>query len=420
MSLVSEPPRLRPCLKRSSQASVPQLIVHPPQEEEHLEEASLSYAAPEEIPGLPNPAKQRGVSLVCALMQVIMALPETTEELPVSAANTETHRFVSAVRAAHLDEDSDSELLSFASWALALGGLSTQGDNSIKHVEHYEQLLLCFLHRFLARTKMGARFRLELTEKSQVVRNAFATRDIGLKESPTDTSSNSLATLTSSLQQGLDMESPQQLNLSISLASHPEHATLDILTLIRSHLGIKPPTAFFFGGPLPSAPAPFSKRTETSDAISSPEFSRIKPLAASPPPSHPILFTHLPDLLVLSFQRPLTTSNSTQTSLFHRTNVEIPMEIDLGFAVCPIAMAASLKKHSANGRKGINTLYKLHGFVTQTEGRFLAYTRRQAGWEGFYKCEDEVVSEEPQDLGSRVNSKGVVFVVYRVQIGKKH
>ncbi|KAJ3307936.1 hypothetical protein HDU76_004239 [Blyttiomyces sp. JEL0837] len=91
------------------------------------------------------------------------------------------------------------------------------------------------------------------------------------------------------------------------------------------------------------------------------------------------------------------------------------MDLDLGFAMDPKAPPPPPSAGNSAALK--STFYWLHGFVTQTEGRFLTYTRLRGG-STWFKCEDEVVNEA--DLGARVSSKGVVMAVYRLQVVSKH
>ncbi|KAI9346248.1 hypothetical protein BDR26DRAFT_1005395 [Obelidium mucronatum] len=425
--------------------SAPQVIVYAPPEE-FDQEPCLSYSAPDQISGLPNERKLRGLSLTHALLQIFMALQEITDEMPVEPIHENTRLFVSTVRKIHTSEAVSAEMMSDLVQLLESGSMSTiqtttsAEPNDIAFVENYETVIQFLIQGVLVNSKMGKRFRMDTTSDKLSASSSSSTTNLLSKfnnNNATNASTDSVdsqsrvdesrgSTLHNSLQSGLNEElattSSTSFSLSIPLNGYAESESVDVVSLIRKRFGLKPPPIFFFGGPTTTASAN-SKRSDTNNGFASPDISRAKiseksfEVAEAPIPK--TLLTHLPDLLVLIFKRPLTetasstNNNGSKSKIFHRTSVEVPMDLDLGFAVSPEATQTT----SNNNNKKLNTLYRLHGFVTQTEGRFITYTRLR-GSSLFYKCEDDVIGEGT-DLGGRVNSKGVVMALYKVNSAKK-
>ena len=69
-------------------------------------------------------------------------------------------------------------------------------------------------------------------------------------------------------------------------------------------------------------------------------------------------------------------------------------------------------RSTRTGKDRDRTFYRLHGFVTHSGGHFLCYTRVWGGSEWF-RCDDERIADV--ELGVRVESRGVVLAVYRLQ-----
>ncbi|KAJ3054766.1 hypothetical protein HDU99_007703 [Rhizoclosmatium hyalinum] len=246
---------------------------------------------------------------------------------------------------------------------------------------------------------MGQRFHLEtitidnLASASESLTNLYSTS--------TTASLPSLDSQTNTLNNSLSQLAPvREPFVTLPLEKYAEHESVALVDLLRSHFGIPQPAQFYFGG---------NTSGSTKNLIfSNPDLS-AKSTSASQQQQK--LLTKVPTLLPLLFHRPLSASKN----VFHRTSVEVPLEIDIGFLVHPQTLVAAQKEHRCNHRVG--TYFRLYGFVTQTEGRFITYTRCGSIWgeDLFWKCEDEVVSG-PIELGTRVNSKGIVIALYRAEI----
>ncbi|KAJ3206415.1 hypothetical protein HDU67_008175 [Dinochytrium kinnereticum] len=440
----------------------PLIIVHPPLEDG--DEPSISFAANDQLSGLPNGRRTRVQSALNSTLQVFMAVPEMTEELPFSSSNECVQKFVSTVRYIHCEASNVAEPVRVdLNWWRDLAGLprsqDVAEDDMIESVAEYEKVGRSLLDGVLGICRIGRRFISERKVEAPVVPKSStpAASSIRRKDSfdtfsasslmndadpPTASGSDDVGFRASEIG-GKDEgggaaaaaekekgsvgsllnvgESPYMLTLPLDGFSETE--TVGVISLLNKTLGLQTQPTFFFGyggggagglggaglvrnsifaselsrGPnvtSPSTPTPLPTRSARSNSIPKP-----------PPPGPTIRFTKLPELLVLSFKRPLS---SAQPGVYHRTTVEMPMDLDLGFAMDAVAVK--------RGQKEKNTFYKLHGFVTQTEGRFLAYTRSLGGFKWF-KCEDEVVVEA--DLGARVASKGVLLALYRLQ-EKRH
>ncbi|KAJ3192553.1 hypothetical protein HK101_006320 [Irineochytrium annulatum] len=455
----------------SSVKPIPLIIVYPPDEDG--DEPSISFSPNEYITGLPNPDKSRVQSLLNATLQVFMSVPEVSEELPFASRNEVIREFVATVRYLQCDakEVADPSRVNL-SWWRDLAGLPPSGegadlesaDDPIQATREFERTVRCFLDNVLGSSRLGKRF---ISEKkidlpppppagSAAVRRldgtfgsvmggsepalsdsrgqqgsrpppAIAVRGVDAMEvdsAPGSTfdmmdtgnggsQGNGLSAAVSKDMGGSATslmalgESPHML--SMPLEDYMEGETVSVIPLLRRTFGHEPAPTFFFGKSTIAA-------SWTSPAFAPGEITRPISQSAgnsisgsrggmsSKAKGPTISFLKLPHLLVLSFKRPI--SKSTPSS-FHRTTVELPMDLDLGFAMDP--KAAKIASASTRDK---GTFYKLHGFVTQTEGRFLSYTRVRAGAQWF-KCEDEVVAEA--ELGSRVASKGVTMALYRLQ-----
>ncbi|KAI8915539.1 hypothetical protein EDD86DRAFT_196290 [Gorgonomyces haynaldii] len=158
--------------------------------------------------------------------------------------------------------------------------------------------------------------------------------------------------------------------LTVKIGHLPQHNQVTLLSVLNQSLGHHYAT-FFDGNSLP--------------------------LSSSGPKT---TFLKLPELLCIYLERPLSESG------YHSTPVEIPIELDAGLYLDP-----SARKPVSHGVQC--TFYRLHGFSTQAQGKFVTYTRIRGGSE-WYRCCDEATSVV--DLGMRVSSKGVLFCVYRLQI----
>ncbi|KAJ3104679.1 hypothetical protein HDU97_008955 [Phlyctochytrium planicorne] len=429
--------------------TVPIIIVHPPHEDG--EEPSISFAPNETLSGLPNEKKTRVQSALNSTLQVFMALPEMTEELPFSSSSEYVQRFVSTVRYVHCEASkvADSNLVDL-DWWRDLAGLPVSdepADDAIESIKDYEKISRSLLDGVLGPCRIGRKFvsdrKVEApapipkpkSKKNDLFFSASSLADDSepeTKDSPPKDSGEFRASdlldegpaaaaekdkgSTGSLNIG---ESPHMLTLPIG--DYGENETVGVIALLNKTLGLAPQPTFFFGyGNSNSGGggggSGLARNSIFASELSKPSSSSAAPGRSTSPtkPTQPatptVRFTKLPDLLVLSFKRPLTKSSPP---LYHRTAVEMPMDLDLGFA---LDTSASRRGSGGSSRKEKNTFYKLHGFVTQTEGRFLAYTRSLAGVK-WYKCEDDVVAEA--DLGARVASKGVLLAVYRLQ-EKKH
>ncbi|KAJ1560361.1 hypothetical protein HK405_007376 [Cladochytrium tenue] len=528
-------------------SNLPEIIVFSPEEE--LDEPSISCAPNNCLVGLPNPTKSRVVSLLNATLQLFVAVPEMTDELPAAPADETVRQFVET--AIYLLCEAEGAATADAvslSWWRTLAGLpsplrvedggvigGTGEDDSLDTVRDYGRPAHVLIENILLPCRIGRRFaskkavdgvivpadpRSPRTEQQQL--DAITSRDprsprteqqqldaitsrgnlssglpssplVAPKETPgakaaatTDSVAAAAASVPLSasniaaLRAGAggfaaaaekDRASLESLRdggaaahsphvLSISLTTHDENETVGLIPLLYDLLGIRQPPRFFFGG----SPAPFGSRSRsfssTSSSSSSPfksgsifagmpgaaaeaaPFARGAAAAAAARPASPLtvasppqpekprtLFARLPHFLVIEFERELLRDSSPT---FRRTAVELPMDLDLGFATDSKATTTSQpgRQQDKQQSKGTgvpgggraaaaqpaSTFYKLHGFMTQTEGRFLTYTRLR-GQNGWFRCEDEDVA--PADLVGRVVSKGVVMALYRLQMPKR-
>ncbi|KAJ3199304.1 hypothetical protein HDU82_000550 [Entophlyctis luteolus] len=427
------------------------IVIHSP--DEAHEEPCLSYGAPDDFAVIPNPTRLRHVSLVASVLQLCQLssprypLPhtETCEELPVCSSNPLTRSLADCVRSIHaaasgsLESHTDLDLswlcanTNFPTVSLPLfptqlpldsrfagtneSSHSTKNADSVESVASvscYEDVISFLFREAVVPSKLGKRFIMESettlppdtpaikipnevndgsdSENSRNVAEAAEKHKIDSRGSSLNASlSNGLNVS----QNALASNPPPPFYLSFSLSDYAEHESVDVVTLLRKHFGFKPIPQFFFGGRPQS-------RTDANRTVA---------------PGETTLLKLLPTLLLLVFNRPLCYENGSRipdgkAPHFHRTSVELPTELDIGFLAAPNAATHSSPRP--------RTFFRLHAFVTQTDARFLVYARNctaasNSGSGEFWKINDDgSVAEEGVDLGARVCSKGVVAAVYRV------
>ncbi|ORX44705.1 hypothetical protein BCR36DRAFT_359454 [Piromyces finnis] len=126
-------------------------------------------------------------------------------------------------------------------------------------------------------------------------------------------------------------------------------------------------------------------------------------------------FVHLPEILVFSIVRdgnytmemsfnPIRRERCMKRSL--NRPIRIPMELDMGAHVHPEYINEST-----------STFYKLHGFVTQKDGRYIAYTHIANNYQ-WYKIDDSKIIPIDLLVGS-FPTEGVSLLFYVLQF-KKH
>ncbi|KAI9101818.1 hypothetical protein DFS34DRAFT_577609 [Phlyctochytrium arcticum] len=381
--------------------SVPQVIVYPPQEED-MNEPCISFAPNDTVPGLPNPRKTRSRSALNALLQLVMSLPNLNEELPLAAKLPHVADFVSMVRKiqSHAVEEvkviSDSVLQ--LDWWYQQAGLKESGESD-DWVADVERVAGILLNDVLANTRFGKRFE---TNNARLDTNDRTDSGLGLADNEEDIRHHSTRMLT------------------LSLHDHTTEETVSLVSLLNQRLGHAVAT-FFFGGQMTNtslkrvASAAKLRQSPMSSPLTTPRFdddAESHTKTTPPEPKRQMTFTRLPHFFLFSLHRPLVTtptsshlsSTPSPTHTYHPVPTELPAEIDLGFYVdqsSPTPPDASQ-----------HTFYRLHGLVTQSDGMFLTYTRLQGG-STWFKCMDEVVQDV--DLGTRIESKGVVFALYRMQ-----
>ncbi|KAJ3116898.1 hypothetical protein HDU96_008417 [Phlyctochytrium bullatum] len=422
----------------------PLIIVHPP--EEDGDEPSISFAPNEKVSGLPNPGKTRVQSALNATLQVFMAVPEMTEELPFASSIDSVQRFVSTVRYVHCEASKVADLSSVdLDWWREVSGLPKKEDpldDNIETISDYEKVSRGLVDKVLGHCRIGRKF---LSEKKspdapKTLRNKDSTQFFSASSLLSDT--DSIVDLDadakpSKAAKAEDEDDGTARVIALPLQDYGENETIGVIALLNKVLGLQPQPTFFFGygsgmggggsglvrnsifasdisKTTPSTPSSGPSAAASSNSGSGATTRGRSGTLNSKPAGPSYKFIKLPELLVLSFKRPLS---QQQAGVYHRTAVEMPMDLDLGFAFDTAgAKRRDQQLNQTSSGKERSTFYKLHGFVTQTEGRFLAYTRSLGGYK-WYKCEDEVVAEA--DLGARVASKGVLLALYRLQ-EKRH
>ncbi|KNC98266.1 uncharacterized protein SPPG_06664 [Spizellomyces punctatus DAOM BR117] len=369
--------------------AIPEVIVFPPQEEE-MNEPCISYAPNESLQGLPNPHRSKPRSVLNAMLQLFTCLPNLNEELPVAAKLPNIAEFVKMVRKFQCDGNEEelarvapAELVELNWWREACG---LPSEDHAPHVQNMivpdvEKVTRAMLDDVLGRTRFGRRFEMGLVD---------APHPANLQAKGYGNAAIALKGRTDSAVDVLDSGSARQETtslLTIPLADYNDQETVSLISLLNNRFGHAVAT-FFFGGP-------FSNRSllsNLSSAFRSPDSSPLSTPNATP--DRQIRFTRLPHYLTIHLQRPVVNGGS-----YHAPPIELPLEVDLGF-------------YLENRHSDQKTFYRLHGFVTQTGGHFLTYTRLRGG-SRWFKCQDELVQEV--ELGTRVESKGVVLVIYRLQ-----
>jgi len=126
-------------------------------------------------------------------------------------------------------------------------------------------------------------------------------------------------------------------------------------------------------------------------------------------------FVHLPEILVFSIVRDGTSTMEMTFNPVRRERcmkrslnrpIRIPMEIDMGAHV-----------HPEYRNESTSTFYKLHGFVTQKDGRYIAYTHISNSFQ-WYKIDDSKIIPIDLLVGS-FPTEGVSLLFYVLQF-KKH
>lgn len=182
--------------------------------------------------------------------------------------------------------------------------------------------------------------------------------------------------------------------LELDLSSYNNNMSINLITLLNRKLGHE--SATFFCGGLNHALgiAGNGNKINPQSAIER-RIDRNKMAIHS---DIKLKFAQLPGYLVLSFRRKGCTAS-----------LEMPIDLDLGHYLDWEHANKTVVDGLSRGT--IKTLYWLHGFTTVAEGRFITYTRIRDSSK-WYRCVDDVVNSV--DLGSRVESKGVVCAIYRL------
>ncbi|KAJ3177901.1 hypothetical protein HDU87_004183 [Geranomyces variabilis] len=382
---------------------IPEVIVYPPAEEDYSEPC-ISYAPNDVLLGLPNPTRSKPRSALNALLQLFISLPLLNEELPAASKFPIVAKFVKMMRALHVDvfdvpEDKPQvapESIVEMDWWVEAARLPRDDDAIGKDilVDDLNRAINALHEGVFIKTRFGQRFKIGLVEMQQA---QAAARPPLAASSDTEQSSSP------------PPPSPPQPPvydtnhlLTISLAPYADTETVTLVTLLNARLGHTVATFFFGGGHrrrsilqsiYPTPPAGSSE--SDSSAVTSRSVTSSPFATTQPTPKRQIKFSKLPHFLTIHLDRPIDFSRS----IYHNVTVEMPLEIDMGF-------------YLENRNSDQKTFYRLHGFVTQIEGHYLTYTRLR-GAARWFKCDDEKVTEV--NLGSRVESRGVVLVVYRLQ-----
>lgn len=126
-------------------------------------------------------------------------------------------------------------------------------------------------------------------------------------------------------------------------------------------------------------------------------------------------FVHLPEILVLSVIRDGKYTMEVDYSPMNRQKgykqsmnkpIRIPMEMD---------MCAHL--HPEHINESTSTFYRLHGFVTQKDGRYIAYTHISNNYQ-WYKIDDSQIIPIDLLVGS-FPTEGVSLLFYILQLKKR-
>ncbi|KAJ1557206.1 hypothetical protein HK096_008552 [Nowakowskiella sp. JEL0078] len=405
--------------KSPSQKS-PEIFIYPPDDEPN-HEACIMYLPNEFIVGLPNLVNSNSTSLLNAALQLFIALPLINEELPAHSEIQNLQNFTFLVRSLHCNYgpvtsksivptsvnrsasiytpdpnfgntfgkiqtglyQAPPECVNL-DWLLDISDLSMLKPNECP--PNISKIVSVFLQDIFSKTRFGINFSLEMIDISlKKTDSGIDVRIVDLVEN-----TNSPLTTKPALPNGCEVAD----RLTISIGDFLETDSVNVVELINKKLGY---ANFFFGRPRSVLYVSASQTT-----------SQTKQLK----------FTRLPTFLVLHFDRPYNAATG-----FHKTTIEMPEELDLGFY---LAQGVSSKpnsnddKSSAGGKVvktraenlAQKTFYRLHGFVTQIGGHFLTYTRLRNG-SRWFKCDDEKIIDF--ELSTRVSSKGVLLALYKMQ-----
>ncbi|TPX55420.1 hypothetical protein PhCBS80983_g05324 [Powellomyces hirtus] len=416
---------------------IPEVFVHPPAEED-MNEPCISYAPNDMCLGMPNPHQSKPRSALNAILQAFTCLPGLNEELPAASKHPLVADFVTMMRTLHADESNHPhdqprvaarELVEMR-WWIEDARLPRDDDPVGKDllVDDFDLAVRALLDNVFVKTRFGQRFKIGLVDAPHP--------DVLKKIPPTprppplgDGAPTAPPGSTQRNDSAVEMPplTTYETNhlLTISLAHYSDTDTITLVSLLNDRFGHAVAT-FFFGGafknrsllhnfPSPrsgshAAPGPPATTPSTTTTAPPPPpptttATTATPTSSSPftcPTPHPdrqIKFSHLPHFLTIHLDRPIVTPTPPKKPIYHNPTVELPTEIDLGF-------------YLDNRHSDQKTFYRLHGFVTQTEGHFLTYSRLRGGHRWF-KCDDETVVQV--NLGTRVESRGVMLVIYRLQ-----
>ncbi|KAJ1564382.1 hypothetical protein HK096_008245 [Nowakowskiella sp. JEL0078] len=406
-------------LNATSQKS-PEIIIHAPElEPDH--QACVKYLPNELIVGLPNPVNSKSISLLNAVLQLFIALPLINEQLPANSKIQILQNFITLVRSLHCNYGPLTSKRNFIpsvnmsasiyasdtnvgstfrksmtglykapkecvnlDWLLEISNLSKLQPTECP--PDISKIFSVFLENILVETRFGKNFSIELIETS--LKKADSGIDIRSLNSSEHT--DYLNSMPSRFPDGCEKVD----SLTIQMGDYSENDLVTVVELINNKLGYSN-----FSSDNPRS-ALYSSASQTT--------SLTKQLK----------FTKLPTFLVLHFDRPYKS-----TTGFHKTTIEVPEELDLGYYLTQgVNSDINLKENNSStggevvktlfGNNNQETFYRLHGFVTQTNGHFLTYTRLRNG-NRWFKCDDDNIIDF--DLSTRVSSKGVMLAMYRLQ-----
>ncbi|RKP01153.1 hypothetical protein CXG81DRAFT_12360 [Caulochytrium protostelioides] len=366
----------------TSHLCIPDIIVYPPSEDPSCEPC-ISYNPHDGITGIDNPDACTQTSLYNAMFQVYAALPDVNEELPVASHDPAVRDWVDTTRYIHT-QTTTTVPLSVIKWDLwkASTRRLMAADAAASHVPPLRYVLAALHQDVISRTLFGKRFAFDLL----TCQNRVPT---GEREAAT--------------------------YLRLDMSEWQADATVGLVPLLNHRLGHKAAEFFFggstarFAGTMRSTPQYAFKPGSIFASLNMPPLAAA---ASTPPPAFPLTpspttaafpgapaRSNAPAPRAASSTAPSSPSAATDAD-YHPTNIELPMDLDLGCF--------------AEARRDQKTFYGLHGFVTQSRGRFITYTRVRGDHHPWYKCRDgEVTTVE---LGHRVASRGVMLAIYR-QIG---
>ncbi|KAJ3162094.1 hypothetical protein HDU86_005792 [Geranomyces michiganensis] len=395
---------------------VPEVIVYPPAEEDYSEPC-ISYAPNDLLLGMPNPSRSKPRSALNALLQLFISLPLLNEELPAASKFPIVAKFVTMMRSLHGEVFDDAENKSRVApqsivemnWWTEAARLPRDddpiGENLL--VDDLNRAINALHEGVFVKTRFGQRFKIGLVEMPHPTARPPLSASTRAETPPMEPATTDKESPSSpSLPPPQPPRPTYDTNhlLTVSLAPYADTETVTLVSLLNARLGHTVATFFFGGGvrrrsilqqtSYPSPPAAASGAAENAPATS--RSVTASPFATThPTPDRQIKFSKLPHFLTIYLDRPIDYARS----IYHNVTVEMPTEIDLGF-------------YLENRNSDQKTFYRLHGFVTQIEGHYLTYTRLR-GASRWFKCDDEKVTEV--NLGTRVESRGVVLVIYRLQ-----